>query len=98
MNTGLEISGGGVSQPSESNYMLLVQHLRDGRDERSTNSEISSGRKNITALDERRLVMMHLIHILFQIRANITVPKPQLEKLVNILVYERIKRTHLFTK
>ena len=73
-------------------------YLRDCRDEGSIAREISSGRKNITALDERRLVMMHLIHSLFQIRANITVPKPQLEKLVNILVYERIKKTHLFTK
>ena len=73
-------------------------YLRDCRDEGSIAREISSGRKNITALDERRLVMMHLIHSLFRIRANITVPKPQLEKLVNILVYERIKKTHLFTK
>ena len=60
MNTGLEISGGGVNQPSESNYMLLVQHLRDGRDERSTNSEISSGRKNIRTLDERGLTISRL--------------------------------------
>ena len=82
---------------------LLKAHmpgcLRDCRDEGSVAREISSGRKNIRALNKRWLIIIYWVSVIRLMKLWVTVPWPQLQDNdQKYSIQSSNDITHLFTK